>query len=312
MLTKERLLILLKGYAMGMADIVPGVSGGTVALVTGIYDELISSISSVNKKFLSLVLHLKIKQAFEHVNGHFLLPLFIGILTAIILMSRLMHFFMNEYALYTWSIFFGLILASIIYVARTIESFFQVKNIIIVVMGACFGYMVVTAIPVHTANSTLMIFASGAIAICAMILPGISGSFILLILGKYLFITSALKNPFVMNNIITIGVFCGGCLVGLLTFSKILNYLLKNYHRVMMAILTGFMIGSLRKIWPWREVVEQKIIRGKVHILQDAIYFPNAMTTQEIIAFVFMFSGVGLVFLIEKISHHRRGVSSAG
>lgn len=302
---KDKLLIPLKGFAMGVADIVPGVSGGTVALITGIYDDLISSISSVNKSFFSKIIRFEIRSAFNHINGAFLLPLFIGILTAIISMSKLMHFLMKEYSYQTWSLFFGLILASIVYIAKNTSGIKSLKSVLLIILGTGVGYGVTSLIPVQTPQTLLMVFFSGCIAICAMILPGISGSFILLILGKYLYITSAIKDPFGGDNIFILMTFAFGCLIGLLSFSKLLNYLLKNFHTPLMCVLIGFMIGSLKKIWPWKEVIESKIIRGKTHVLSEAMYFPKEIDGTVVSSFVIMFLGLILVFGIEKISESK-------
>lgn len=301
-LKKDQVMLGLKGFSMGMADIVPGVSGGTVALITGVYDDLIKSISSVNKDFITLLFKFKIREALEHLNFKFLFPLVAGILTAVISMSRVMHYFMSEYSVYTWSLFFGLILASIIFIGKTIKEIGAPKQIGLTLVGAIIGYAIVSLIPVETSNAYPIIFCSGAIAICAMILPGISGSFILLILGKYLFVTSALKNPFVDNHLAVIFIFAAGCLVGLLSFSKLLNYLLSKFHNPMMCVLLGFMIGSMRKIWPWKDIIEQKIVRGKVHVLKDAVVWPQNFDSQVFIAFGLMFFGIVLVFAIEKFS----------
>jgi putative membrane protein len=291
-------LLLLKGFAMGLADIVPGVSGGTIAFVTGIYDELLSSISSVNKEFVKLLLKLKIKDAFEYINGKFLVTLGFGIASAILLTSRLMHYLLHTYPDHTWGLFFGLILASIFYISKSIEKPFKSKHVSQFLFGTIVGVALVSLIPVSSENSYLNIFLSGSVAICAMILPGISGSFILLILGKYAFITGALKAPFNDNNLIFILIFCVGCFVGILSFSKLLNFLMHKYHQAMITILTGFMFGSLKKIWPWKEVLESVVIRNKTHVLEEANILPD-MSSSTIFTILFMLIGFGLVFLIE-------------
>ena len=294
-------ILFLKGFAMGLADIVPGVSGGTVAFITGIYDELLKSISSVNKEFVKLLLSSKIKEAIEHINIKFLIPLFIGIASAILLTSRLMHYLLNEYPTHTWGFFFGLIIASIIYISKSIEKPWTTKKVIKLIMGASIGYALVSLVPVQTENNYLNIFFSGSIAICAMILPGISGSFILLILGKYAFVTGALKAPFVDNNLIYILVFCIGCLIGLLSFSKILNFLMNKYHQAMILILTGFMIGSLKKIWPWKETLKSITVRGKTHVLSEVNVLPEASTSTYLTIGIMIF-GFIIVFAIEKFA----------
>lgn len=292
-----------KGFAMGAADIVPGVSGGTVALILGIYDELISTISSFDQEFFKLLITFKIKKAIGRANLKFLFPLFVGIITAIISLSKVMHFLFSHYAVYTWSLFFGLILASIIFLYKTIDDNKSLKTFFSICIGSLVGYSVVSLIPVETPETYVATFFSGFIAICAMILPGISGSFILLILGKYLYVTSALKAPFSDNNFLTIITFCFGCGFGLLSFSKILNFLLLRFHSITMAVLTGFMIGSLKKIWPWREVIESKIIRGKVKVIQDAVILPNEFNLELFIAIAVMILGFSLILLLERVSN---------
>ena len=303
--------LILKGFGMGAADIVPGVSGGTVALITGIYDELVQTISQYDHKILKVLLKRDFTEFRRLANLEFLISLFAGIFIAIISLSKLMHYMMEHYSIYTWSLFFGLVLASIIYIVKGIKKDLSLLSGVFIILGSVIGYLLVSLIPVQTANSPLMVFLSGCIAICAMILPGISGSFILLILGKYLYVTSALKSPFQIESIITIITFASGCLVGLLSFSKILNFLLKHYHHLMMCTLTGFMVGSLKKIWPWREVLESKIVRGKTHVLSDQVVLPQSVNSQVFIALAIMFLGIILVFLVERLGH-KRGVSSAG
>lgn len=299
---REQLIIVLKGFAMGIADIVPGVSGGTVAFITGIYDQLLESISSVNKDFVKLLLSFKIKQALIHIQFQFLFPLLVGIFSAILLMSKLMHYLIHDHPVHTWSIFFGLIAASILFISKQIKNKQLPKNLAMITVGAVTGYLIVSLIPVEMDHSLLNIFLAGAIAICAMILPGISGSFILLILGKYAFVTGALKSPFTDNHLIVIGIFCIGCLVGILSFSKVLNWLLKHFHNLMMCFLTGFMIGSLKKIWPWKEVLESKIIRGNTYVLSEINIIPTQFNTQFWGAIALMIIGFGLVIGLEKIS----------
>lgn len=305
-LRKEQFFVFLKGFAMGVADIVPGVSGGTIAFITGIYDRLLESISSVNVKFLKYLFTFRIKEALGHIQFFFLLPLFSGIIIAILSTSRLMHFLMHDYPIFTWAAFFGLIASSIYYIGKQIKNPFYFRNVVSVLIGAIIGYSLVSLIPVNTPNTYLYILGSGMIAICAMILPGISGSFILLILGKYAFITSALKNPFADNNLSLIIVFCIGCLIGILSFSKFLNWFLKHFHNLTMAFLTGFMIGSLKKIWPWKQTLESTVIRGKTYILREENIFPQALDADFGIAISLMTVGFLSVIIIESISQRNK------
>lgn len=285
---------------MGTADIVPGVSGGTVALITGVYNELIKSISSVDHHLLKDLLKFDFKAIYTKLNLSFLIPLGLGIFSALILMARLMSFLLQNYGVYTWSTFFGLLVASILFLKKSVKDFNQPKKLATVAVGTLIGYAVVSLVPVTTPETSLFIFFSGVIGITAMILPGISGSFILLILGKYEYITSCLKNPFLAENMMTILTFASGCAVGIIGFSKFLNYLLKNFHAKTMCVLIGFMIGSLKKIWPWKEVIEQKVIRGKTYVLSEANILPNELNLEVIFALILMLLGFFAVFLLEK------------
>jgi putative membrane protein len=300
---KSQLIVGMKGFAMGIADIVPGVSGGTIAFITGIYDQLIESISAVNKDFLRKILKFEIKQALVQINYLFLFPLLIGIFSAIILTSRLMHFLLENYPIYTWASFFGLILASILFMVRQIQDLKSFKHISSLLMGTMIGYLCVSLIPVHSENNLINIFLSGAIAICAMILPGISGSFILLILGKYAFVTGALKTPFVDNHLVVILTFSLGCLIGLISFSKLLNWLLKHYHNIMLCFLTGFMLGSIKKIWPWKFVEKSEVIRGKLYVISESNVLPLQYDAQFLIAITLMVVGFVIVLYLEKYSN---------
>lgn len=301
---KKQVWIVLKGMAMGIADVVPGVSGGTIAFITGIYDQLVESISLVNKEFFQLLLKFKIKQALGHINFSFLFPLLSGIFLSIILGAKVMHYLLDAYPTQTWSLFFGLIAASIYFIGKQIDEIYLPKNFGSIIAGTAVGYILVSLIPVTTAHNSLTIFFSGAVAICAMILPGISGSFILLILGKYAYITGAVKQPFAQGNLTTIIIFALGCLVGLLSFSKLLNWLLKHFHNIMMCFMTGFMLGSMKKIWPWKEALSFKIIRGKTYILEEANVLPSNFDQGFWIALALMFCGFILVIFLEKISDH--------
>lgn len=299
-LYNENFKLVLKGFLMGMADIVPGVSGGTVAFILGIYDRLVAAIASVNLDLLKLIKERRFKDALKHVDFTFLFFLLSGIFLALILMSRLMHYVLNEHPVPTWALFFGLILASIFYLKNQIKDFYRGQNILLTILGAIIAYFVVGAIPTETPNDYLTIFLSGAIAIIAMILPGISGSFILLILGKYIFITEALKSPFINNHLLVLITFSLGCLVGILSFSKILNFLLNKFHSLTLCFLTGFMIGSLRKIWPWKETLETMEVRGKIIVLSEKNILPHEFNSTFFIAISLFVIGFLAVFLLER------------
>ena len=298
---------------MGTADIIPGVSGGTVAFITGIYQNLLDAIASFNQDFFKNIFLFKFKKAISLIPIKFLIPLAAGIFTAIISTAQFMHFLMKYYPLYTWSLFFGLICSSVVIVYKEINntknSSNSILNFTLIIIGIIFSYFVVGFIPIKTTNASWFIFLSGFISICAMILPGLSGAFILLILGKYYYVTTALKNPFDLENISIILTFVCGAAMGLLSFSRVLQYFLKNYRSQTIAILTGFMIGALRKVWPWKEIIETKIIRGKTYIIQEMNIWPPEVNTQFYISLSLIITGFCLVIFIEKIAKQQKKLS---
>lgn len=295
---------MLKGVCMGSADIIPGVSGGTIALITGIYDKLLLAIKSANARWLRCLIEFDFKGALAQLHIRFLLSLFLGIGMALISLARLMNYLLHHQPVYTWSLFFGLIAASIIVVGKTVDQWKPVTMIWFAV-GVGFATLIVNMIPVSTPETHLFIFFSGLIAICAMILPGISGAFILLILGKYEFITACLKNPFLLTNMVVIVVFCAGCLVGLLGFSRVLSFLLNKYHAFTLSFLTGLMVGSMQKIWPWKEVTASTIIRGKLHVLADRNILPASLDGEVLAAVGLMVAGGIAVLVLEWFSREK-------
>lgn len=302
---KDYYLLMLKGFCMGSADIIPGVSGGTIAFITGIYTKLLAAIASVDLTVFQKLLKLEIKEALAGVHLRFLVTLLVGILVAVFSIARLMHYLISNHAVLTWSLFFGLIVASIIIVGKSIQSW-NGSSFLWAAVGAVAAFFIVGLIPVETPNTWWFLIFCGMIAISALLLPGLSGSFILLILGKYEFVTGAVKNPFLVENIITILVFLVGCIIGVMGFSRILKYFLNNYYNPTMALLTGIMIGALRKVWPWKEVIETKVIRGKVHVLQEANIFPPQMETQVFLAIGLAVIGFTFVMLLENYSSREK------
>lgn len=270
---------------MGTADLIPGVSGGTIAFITGIYEHLLEAVASLHKDFFINLVTFKWKSALEQVHARFIIPLAFGMITAILSLARLMHYLINEQPIPTWAAFFGLIGASIIIVFRDIKKPTNPKNIGFLIFGAAFAWMMVSLIPVSTPTNWWFIYLCGIIGITAMILPGLSGSFLLLILGKYEYITGAIKNPFDVANIVTIGIFLCGTVTGLLGFSKVLNYFMKHYRNATMAFLTGILIGSMKKVWPWKEVLESIVVRGKTKVLRSQNVLPAEFNSETILAF---------------------------
>ena len=303
---KKASVLALKGLCMGSADVIPGVSGGTIALITGIYENLIQALKSLDVTMLKKVLNLDLKGALAHVHVRFLLFLFAGIGIAIISLARLMNFLLHHYPVFTWSLFFGLIAASILVVSRQVARWSPLTGSGLFA-GTVVAALIVNLIPLETTDAHWFIFLCGLIAICAMILPGISGAFILLILGKYEFITATLKNPFLPQNIIVIFVFCLGCLIGLLSIARLLNYLLQNYRHLTLAFLTGLMVGSMSKIWPWKEILHTKIIRGKSHVIWGPNIMPQTLNSEVYLAAGLAIIGFIAVLIIEWLARGREG-----
>ena len=245
------IVLALIGGAMGMADVVPGVSGGTIAFISGIYEELLDSIRSVDATALRLLLRFRLAEFWRHINGRFLLPVLLGIAVAIFSLARLMTYLLTNHPIAIWSFFFGLIVASALLVARQIGRW-DWRTVLAFAVGAAAAWWITVATPAETPDDWWFVMLSGAIAICAMILPGISGAFILLLLGKYQYIMHAVGE----FDIPVIAVFVIGAAAGIISFSHLLSWLLKHWHDVTVAVLMGFMVGSLNKVWPWKETVE--------------------------------------------------------
>lgn len=236
------------GFAMGSADIVPGVSGGTMAFILGVYEELIFSIKKITGETLQLILKGKIKRAIRSVPFSFLVPLGLGILTAIVVLSGFLSHQLEENPLYVWSFFFGLIVASIVIVSKRVKTW-DTHDIIAAIFGAFIAYILVGIVPVETPANIFAFFLAGMIAIMAMILPGVSGSFLLVLMGKY----EQILHAVVERDLVTIGAVGVGAIVGLAVFSRFLSWLFSKHHDIAVSVLTGFMVGSLRKIWPWKQ-----------------------------------------------------------
>lgn len=298
---KENSLLVLKGMGMGAADVVPGVSGGTVAFITGIYEELINSIKSLNLNALKLFISGKFVDFWKAINGTFLISVFMGIAISIFSLAKGLQYLLNNFPILVWSFFFGLIVASAIYVARTISKW-NFGTITAGAIGIAIAYLITIISPAEANTSYWFIFLSGSIAICAMILPGISGSFILVLLGMYKFILEAVGNL----EITVILTFMAGAAIGIIAFSNVLSWLLKKYHNITIAILAGFMVGSLNKVWPWKEVTETILDRhGELKTIADRNILPGTyeqITGNQALllgAIVCVVLGFALIFIIE-------------
>ena len=277
--------IAVKGACMGAADVIPGVSGGTIAFIMGIYDQLVGSIASVNAEAVKLLLHGKFRAFWKHINGNFLLALILGIGTSVVCLAGLMQMLLSDFPIQTWAFFFGLIVASSIFILKGISDW-KVRDGVLVAFGVVLGVVVCTLSPTQTPDSLWFIFLSGALAICAMILPGISGSFILLILGKYQYImeviTSCVGNVGALwgaegadkvifwDSAVTLAIFLIGAVVGILSFSKFLHWLLARWHKETLIVLAGFIIGSLVKVWPWSNA--EALAQDNLHVAGAIIF----------------------------------------
>ncbi len=277
-------MLSVKGMCMGAADVVPGVSGGTIAFITGIYDELINSIKSINAASLKMFFTGKWGEFWKMINGKFLLFLLAGIGISVFSLAKIITWLLVAYPVLVWSFFFGLVLASTWFVGKDVKER-NWKTGLGFLLGAALAFYITVATPAETPSHFLFIFLCGAIAICAMILPGISGSFILVLLGKYFFIMEAVKTL----DLKVIAIFGIGACVGITSFSRLLSYALSHMRNITLAVLSGFMLGSLNKVWPWKETiggVEQNVA-------------PNAFVWQAVCLALL---GFVMVYGIEKIS----------
>jgi putative membrane protein len=309
---RDYVLLALKGIGMGAADVVPGVSGGTIAFITGIYTELITSLKSVSSAVTRDLLSFNLKEFWISINGKFLLAVLSGVLLSIVALTRTILYLLEYYPIHLWSFFFGLIIASAIIVSQRIINW-NVNVTVSALTGAIIAFAITEASPVQTPTAHWFIFLSGFIAICAMILPGISGSFILLLLGKYEYILSAVKEL----KIVVILIFIAGCISGLLAFSHVLTWLLKRYHDIAVALLAGFMIGSLNKVWPWKKTIssfinekgiakpieQENIMPGNYFAETGNEPFLLAALTLVIVGFfiVILLERIGSIFNIQKV-----------
>ncbi|WP_026934821.1 DUF368 domain-containing protein [Christiangramia echinicola] len=295
----DYLKITFKGMAMGAADVVPGVSGGTIAFISGIYEELISTISGVNPALLAVWKEDGFSAMWKKLNGNFIIALFTGILISIFTVMRLANYLLENHPVLIWSFFFGLVIASIWFVAKQIPKW-SWKIILALVIGAGVAFYIVSLPPLAANSSYTFLFFAGAIAVCAMILPGISGAFILVLLGAYKSVTEAAHD----FDIKTLGIIGLGAVFGLLTFSKVLKWLFVHYSSITLAVLTGFIAGSLNKIWPWKQVLETAIYGDKEVILKDASVLPWNFDgdPQTLWAVLLMLAGFLLIIILEAVA----------
>jgi len=301
---KKYLLLVLRGIAMGAADVVPGVSGGTIAFITGIYEELIDSIKSINGKAVTCLVKEGMAAFWKHINGSFLLSVFLGIAISVLSLAKLISHLLEGYPIMVWSFFFGLIVASAWVVSKRITHW-NIGKAIALVMGVIVAFFITKLSPAETTDAYWFLFLSGALAICAMILPGISGAFILLMLGKYQFIMEAVSTL----NIPVIAIVGVGAIIGLLLFSNVLSFLLHRFHDYTVAVLAGFMVGALNKVWPWK-IVEQTIVdrHGELQSVVDVNVWPATYAGQLNVSSFWMGAllaaifGFALIIVMDRIT----------
>jgi putative membrane protein len=298
---KEYIAVGFKGLAMGAADVVPGVSGGTIAFISGIYEELVASISNINFSLLKTLQKEGFKVAWKQLNGSFLAALFIGVLISILSLAKTIKYLLENEPILLWSFFFGLVMASIIFIGKQVEKW-NYKLLLLAVFGAAFGYTItiVSSTSITEINYLFLVFA-GAIASCAMILPGISGSYILLLMGVYPIVMTAITNRDV-KIISAIGV---GVVLGLLFFSKLLKWLFSKYKNEMLVVLTGIMFGSLNKVWPWKITVTTYInSHGETKPLLEQSISPFSFDgdPQLMLSILLTLTGFFIIIAMERVA----------
>lgn len=314
------LLITAKGLAMGAADVVPGVSGGTIAFISGIYEELIETIHNIDLGFFKSWKTNGFKKAWKQYNLGFLVALFSGVAISILSLAKIITFLLTEHPILVWSFFFGLVIASILYVGKQITSW-NFKVVVAVLVAAGIAFAITLAKPIGTPDSIWFLFLAGFIAIIAMILPGISGAFILLLLGAYEAIIGTLSQlgdglsrmnwDLFSQAFLKLSVFGVGAVVGLKAFSGVLNWMFKHHKNIILAVLTGFMIGALNKIWPWKEVLEYRINHSgeEIPFLERSVLpFTYPDEPQIAMAVLFMLLGFLSIFLLERLAQKKETV----
>lgn len=301
----DYLIIGAKGMGMGAADVIPGVSGGTIAFISGIYEELVNSIKSINASLFKTLFSKGIAAAWKQVNGTFLISVLTGILLSIFSLAKLISWLLTNHQMLVWAFFFGLIIGSAIFVGKKIRQW-NALTVIMLLTGTATAYYITIATPATSPEGLWFIFISGAIAICAMILPGISGSFILLLMGKYEYILNAVNDL----KVDVLLVFAAGCALGIIAFSNLISWLFKKFHNATLALLTGFMVGSLNKLWPWKEVIESRLnSKGEMVPFIEKSIAPSRFaeitgeSTLMIPILICALAGLLLIFAFERLTH---------
>ncbi|MFW5804424.1 MAG: DUF368 domain-containing protein [bacterium] len=306
---KQQPVNVLKGMAMGAANVIPGVSGGTIALVTGVFERLINAVKSFDIKALRLLFTGRLKEFAKHTDIFFLIAIFTGIAISIISLAKLLEYLFIEYPVYIWAFFFGLIISSVYYVGKTINKWSA--GVIISWIIGTIGAILITLLTPSTENDNIFyLFVCGIVAMCSMILPGLSGSFILILLGNYKLIVIKAITEIRIDILLPV---MGGAVFGLIAFSHLLSWLYKKYKDITIAVLSGFILGSLGILWPWQkpvylknEVGEFLLKDGEYVILKYKKFIPESLSIEVIIAILLMVAGIASIVLIERLAQSKK------
>jgi len=299
---KHFFILFIKGMSMGIANVIPGVSGGTIALITGIYEDLIHSLKSLDNKALKLIISIDIKGFIKYTNLYFLLAIFGGSIVSVFSIASLFKYLFIHYPILIWAFFFGLIIASIYFVGKRINKW-NTYTILSLTLGALIAISFSFMTPASENDNLFFVFICGIIGISGMMLPGLSGSFILILMGNYelLMVTAVTE-----LNVILLSVFFIGSAFGLISFSHILSWVFKHYKNQTLALLTGFILGSLGVIWPWKEVAKSIIVKGKEKIISYKWYLPNELNTETLLAIFLILAGIFSVYALENFAQNKK------
>ena len=305
---KKYVILILKGFSMGAANVIPGVSGGTIALITGIYEELIDSLKSFNIQALKLLLKGEFKTFISHINLKFLFAVFFGTALSIISLARVLEYFFKQNEQMVWSFFFGLIIASIYYVAKMINSW-NISSIVFLLVGITFATSLAFLKPLSENSSSYYLFICGIVSVASMILPGLSGSYVLILMGNYhLIMLHSVSDPFSNLNILFPVIL--GSIIGFLTLSHSISYVLKKHYDSTISLLTGFIVGSLLIIWPWKVPLETILGRnGDLKVISYNWILPDFAAIENIYCFILILAGIAVVFLIEFLGKMNNSTS---
>ena len=305
---KKYVILILKGFSMGAANVIPGVSGGTIALITGIYEELIDSLESFNIQALKLLLKGEFKTFISHINLKFLFAVFFGTALSIISLARVLEYFFKQNEQMVWSFFFGLIIASIYYVAKMINSW-NISSIVFLLVGITFATSLAFLKPLSENSSSYYLFICGIVSVASMILPGLSGSYVLILMGNYhLIMLHSVSDPFSNLNILFPVIL--GSIIGFLTLAHSISYILKKHYDSTISLLTGFIVGSLLIIWPWKVPLETILVRnGDLKVISYNWILPDFVAIENIYCFILILAGIAVVFLIEFLGKMNNSTS---